>query len=111
MNISLSKVKDVGVGLVVVGMVCYTLFLGYGVFFPEEQVSTDITAVNAGLLGPKLQKAALILNDPREKLSFKQKDLLFSETVLYKSFVNFPEDIPLSEKRGREDPFVPYVTP
>lgn len=111
MNISLSKVKDIGVGLAVVGIVCYTLYLGYGVFFPEEQVSTDVAAVNAGLLGPKLQKAALILNNPKEKLSFKQKDILFTETVLYKSFVNFPENISLSEKRGREDPFVPYATP
>ncbi len=111
MNISLSKVKDIGVGLAVVAIICYTLFLGYGIFFPEEQVSTDVAAVNAGLLGPKLQKAALILNNPREKVSFKQKDILFTEGVLYKSFVNFPESVPLSDKRGREDPFVPYATP
>jgi hypothetical protein len=109
MNISLSKVKDIGVGLVVVGLVCYTLYLGYKMFFPPEQASVDVAAVNTGLLGPKLQQAALILNNPAQKISFKQKDLLFTESVLYKSFVNFPENIPLSEKRGREDPFVPYA--
>lgn len=111
MNISLSKVKDAGVGLAVVAIICYALYLGYGVFFPEEQVSTDVAAVNAGLLGPKLQRAALILNSPKDKLSFKQKDIAFTESVLYKSFVNFPESVPLSDKRGREDPFVPYATP
>lgn len=111
MNISLSKLKDFSVGLLVLAIIFYTLFSGYKIFFPEESVSTDVTAVNAGLLGPKLQKAALILNDPKEKLSFKQKDIFFTDGVLYKSFVNFPESVPLSDKRGREDPFVPYATP
>lgn len=108
MNFSLSKIKDIGVGLII-GLISYTLFLGYGIFFKKIETPTDLASVNTSLLGPKLQKAATIVNSPTEKISFKKKDLLFSETPLYQSFVNDPESVSLSEKRGRDNPFVPYA--
>ncbi len=111
MDISLAKVKDIGVGIVCLGLLGYVLYLGYGIFFGSAGVSGGVASVNAGLLGPKLQKGAATLNDPNKKISFKQKDLSFTEGLLYKSFITTPELVPLSDKRGRPDPFVPYATP
>lgn len=109
MNISISLIKNVATGIICLGLVVYSFYLGYGIFFKKVEVSTDVSTVNAGLLGQKLQKAALFLNSKTEKVSFSKTTLLFSQGALYKSFINVPEAIPLSDKRGREDPFVPYA--
>ncbi|MEN9552198.1 MAG: hypothetical protein RI935_575 [Candidatus Parcubacteria bacterium] len=102
MNISISLIKDSAVGLIVIGIIGYSLFLGYGVFFREPAVSSS---VSASLLGPRLQAAALIV---QEKVSFSPNNLTFTKTPLYTSFIDPPEIVPLSDKRGRDDPFVPF---
>ena len=103
------NLKDILVGFLVIGMISYSGYLGYGIFFQDS--SDDVTTLNAGILGPKLQKVALILNSSKDKISFKQRDLSYTEGSLYKSFTDLPEAVPLSEERGRRDPFVPYVAP
>jgi hypothetical protein len=67
--------------------------------------------MNISIFGPKIQQSAQILTGSSQKVSFKKKDLAFSETQLYKNFTDLPEVVPLSDSRGRADPFVPYVAP
>jgi hypothetical protein len=102
MNISLSALKNIGVGIVILGGFLYTLYLGYDMLVLQVPAGS----VNASLLGPRLQKAATVIQSA-EKISFKKSVLQFTETPLYASFVDVPEAVPLSDKRGREDPFVP----
>jgi hypothetical protein len=114
MQISLSKLLVVVTGVVALGMFGATGYLLYVVFFtgPQPDLTASVETVNAGVFGPKLQKAALSITDPAAKISLnKQKDLFFLDSALYKSFVDLPDVVPLSVSRGRPDPFVPYVAP
>lgn len=113
MQISLSKFLQFvtwGVGfamLVGYGYFCYILF------FTGETVDSvpDIRKVSTGALGPRGQKAASALLDSSDKINLKTKDLIFTQTDLFKSFDGVPGDVPLSDSRGRPDPFNPYVAP
>jgi hypothetical protein len=114
MNISIQQLEKAVVGILMVGVVGFSLYLGYIVFFtgPKPSEFSDVTSVNKGMFSgnKKLESAAGAVNDP----SFKSisKTFQFTQSALYKSFTESPESVPLSEKRGRANPFVPsYVTP
>lgn len=85
----------------------------YAVFFdgakPQDVIS--VQTINVSVFGPRIQAAAIVLTGTSQKLSFKKSDLSFTETPLYKNFTDLPEVVPLSDSRGRPDPFVPYVAP
>ncbi len=113
MQISLSKLAGVVTGAVVIGITGYALYFLFTVFFkgPQVNASSVITEESLAVFGPKLQKAAGAIVDPSQKISLSKKDLQFLEKNLYKSFTELPSTVPLSESRGRPDPFVPYVAP
>ena len=115
MQISLSKFSLALAGIASVGLVLATGYLLFNVFFsgPEPDVIPVLTISNAGVFGPKLQKATAAIVDPVSKISLdKDKNLKFVTSALYLSFTDDPEVVPLSKIRGRENPFVPtYVTP
>ena len=112
MEISVSKFVGAVTGIISVvffGGFCY---LAYGLFFEGEVIAeANINSINVGILGPKAGKAAAVLVNATDKITLKKKDLAFTESTLYKSFTDTPDDIPLSDSRGRPDPFVPYVAP
>jgi hypothetical protein len=58
-----------------------------------------------------MQKAGAILVNKSDKIMLKEKDIIFTKGDLFKSFTEIPEGIPMSDSRGRADPFVPYVAP
>ena len=106
----------------VVGVLSLALLLGsgyflYDVFFNGAQVdpTVSVKAVTTDFFGPKAQKAASAITDPKQKISLRhtitQDDIAFTEKELFKSFTDLPESVPLSESRGRPDPFTPYVAP
>jgi hypothetical protein len=114
MQISLEKFSLFLTGVISLGLVAGTGYLLFTIFFnaPSPDPVPVLTYANVGVLGPKIQKAAAVLVDPQQKVELnKQKNLKFLESDLFKSFTVKPEDVLLSESRGREDPFVPYVAP
>jgi hypothetical protein len=83
-------------------------------FFDGEADSPapTIATLDPSIFGPKVQDVMSALNSPAKKINLdKKKDLIFINSSLYKSFTDMPKDVPLSDSRGRPDPFVPYVTP
>lgn len=111
MQISLSKLLKVLTGLIVIGLVGYMIYFLYDLFFngPKPNLSPVVTTANIATFGPKLQSAVSALADPTKKVLLSKKDLQFTETDLFKSFTELPIAISTTTKRGREDPFTPYV--
>lgn len=113
MQISLSKFLGVITGVIGVGMFLWFGYFCYTLFFTgetPEQVPT-LQNINVTILGPKMQKAAATLVNATDKITLKKKDVVFTESELFKSFTEIPEGVPMSDSRGRADPFVPYVAP
>ena len=108
--VKLEKWIAIGVAVAVTGFAGY---LAYVVFFTGEKPNPNpsLESVNTSLFGPKVQKAASALVDNNKKVLLKKKNLEFANTALYQSFTDLPVDVPLSDSRGRPDPFVPYVAP
>jgi hypothetical protein len=81
------------------------------IFFtgPKAEAAPSIAAINPAVFGPKIQKAAVTVQG--KKITLSKKDILFTESPLFKSFTEVPKPVPLSDTRGRPDPFVPYVAP
>jgi|JI10StandDraft_1071094.scaffolds.fasta_scaffold1058604_2 hypothetical protein len=77
----------------------------------SAEVGTSIETVKGGAFGPKMQKAVKALSGGSGKISLKKKDLAFIEKDLFNSFTDIPDSVPLSDSRGRPNPFVPYVAP
>lgn len=114
MQISISKLYIILTGLVVAGMIGYNGYFFYIVFLqgPNPDPSPVISMDNISGLSQKLQKAAASIVDPAQKISLNmKKDLQFLDTPLYQSFKDLPEVVPLTNSRGRADPFTPYVAP
>lgn len=113
MEINASKFAAALSGITSIVLICGTGYFLYTVFFegtqPQEVVS--VQTINASVFGPRIQAAAVVLTGTSQKLSFKKSDFIFTETPLYKNFTDLPEVVPLSDSRGRPDPFVPYVAP
>jgi len=114
MNISIQQLEKFVTGVLAIALVGFSLYLAYIVFFtgPKPTEGLEVSSVNKSIFSgnKKLESAAAYVNDP----AFKEisKSFRFTETALYKSFTDIPEDIPMSDKRGRANPFVPsYVTP
>ena len=113
MQINLSKFIGGMVGVISLVMVIGFGYLAFDLFFGGNDVNVPtLENVNTSILGPKMQKAAAALINATDKISLKEdKALSFTKSELYKRFVDMPEDVPLSDSRGRPDPFVPYVAP
>lgn len=113
MQISLSKFLGVVTGVVALGILGWYLYFSYNLFFAGEKVEDipTIQSINVGILGPKAQKAAAALVNASEKIALKRKDIGYIDGTLYKSFTDIPDTVPLSDSRGRPDPFIPYVAP
>lgn len=113
MDINVSKLAKWASLVIGVGIIGFNLYLGYVVFFtgPKPEETPSLAAVNAGLFNDKVQKVVSALNVPAQKVNLKSSDLRFTQSALYKSFDEFPIDVPLSDSRGRPDPFVPYAAP
>ncbi len=92
------------------GYYMYLLFFTGNV---EINQNPTIETITPGSFTGKLQTAATALTDSSNKIKLSKKDLAFTETALFKSFIDMPEVVPRSTTRGREDPFVlePYATP
>lgn len=110
MQISLSKFLGVLMGIVGV-----LLFLGFGYFCyllffdgPVPSPTPSLQSINVGILGPKMQKAAKVLVNASDKIALSKNDISFTESALFKSFKEIPDNVPMSDSRGRADPFVPY---
>lgn len=94
------------ISLVLVGGMfyfCYILFFSNSSYVSGGPVTTSDILV----FGPKM-RAAVVVADPQQKLSFSSP---YIDTLLFKSFSDKPEVVPLTDSRGRPDPFVPYVAP
>lgn len=114
MQISLQKFSLFLTGIVSVGLIGGTGYLLFTIFFtgPEPDPVPVLTAASASILGPKIQRATSVFVDPASKVELnKQKNLQFLTSELFDSFTVTPDDVLLSESRGRADPFVPYVAP
>lgn len=113
MQISLSKFVGALSAIAALALISGFVYFSYLVIFvgTSSEVATSIASVNSGSFGPKIQKAIAALSGGSSKISLKKKDLAFTETPLFKSFRDPPEDVPLSDSRGRPNPFVPYVAP
>lgn len=111
MEISIQKLQTVLVGIVGVAIVGLFFYLGYMVFFtgPKVEEVPSLTSVSPSAFSgfAKAQRAASVVGGPGQKLSFKKKDYAFADTAIYKYFTDDPVSVELSERRGREDPFVP----
>ncbi len=109
MQVNNALLKLIATGIIILGVIATPFYFAYTIFFSS---TVEVGGYNPGLFGPRMQQASQILSAAAaSKMSFKQKDLLFTQSPLYKSFVDPPEVIPLSDSRGRPDPFVPYVAP
>lgn len=111
MQINVSKFMGFLTGIVsilMLGVFGYYMFL---VFFtgPKPEEVPSVAAINPAVFGPKIQKAATMVQS--KKITLAKKDILFTESPLFKSFTEVPKPVPLSDTRGRPDPFVPYVAP
>ncbi|MEN9881086.1 MAG: hypothetical protein RLZZ308_269 [Candidatus Parcubacteria bacterium] len=116
MDINIQKLEGIVAGVIIAGIIGFTAYLGYVVFFTGEQVNTDpgLSSVNIGIFSgnPKIQRSAQAVADPNQKIQLdSNKSLNFINGVLYKSFSDIPLEVPMSDTRGRPNPFVPYVTP
>lgn len=113
MQINLSKFIAGVTGVVILGLISFSCYLAYQLFFVGNDVEAvpTIDTLNVGAFGPKMQSTATALTNKTEKISFTKNDIAFTESALFKSFTELPQSVPLSEKRGREDPFIPYVAP
>ena len=111
MQINLSKFIGGLTGLVSLALVAGFGYLTFTLFFGGDTGVATLESTNVSILGPKSQKAAAALLNATSKISLKKKDLAFTEGALFKSFTDVPDDVPLSDSRGRPDPFVPYVAP
>jgi hypothetical protein len=99
------------VGILLIGgsmYFMYTIFSEGGNTAPEPTLAN----LNVSIFNQKIQLVAASITGSGQKISLdKKKDLIFTESKLYKSFTDMPEDVPLSDSRGRPDPFIPYVAP
>ena len=113
MQINLSKLYGAVTILVALGLTGVTGYFFYLIFFNgpvPEAVPTNKT-LNVSTFGPKIQKAAAILSNSSQKIGLKKADYIFTDSDLFKSFQVVPDEIPLTDSRGRANPFVPYVAP
>lgn len=112
MDINVTKLYQGCIAALGVAALGVSLYFAYDLFFVNKGESpAALTNINTSLFGPKVQAAAQVLTDKSKKISLGKNDLSFTEKPLYKSFTDIPVDVPLSNKRGRPDPFVPYVAP
>lgn len=113
MDINTSKLLQFVTGALSVLIFLGTLYFCYTIFFqgPQPNPVPTLQTINIGVLGPNTQAAAAVFVDKDKKISFSKKDIGFLDTPLFQSFTDLPEVVPLSESRGRADPFVPYVAP
>lgn len=117
MTINVHKLEGVVTGAIAVGMVSFFAYFIYLVFFtgPVPETSPSLSSVNPGVFSsfPKMNKAAEVVTGAEDKFVFRKKGQPpLVQKKIYQSFTDDPVDVPLSEKRGRADPFVlPYATP
>jgi hypothetical protein len=113
MQINPSKFTGLLVGIISLGLLGWCLYFFYGVMFSgvSSNPTAPLTAADVAIFGPKLQKAGAVMVDPKQKVALTKKDFAFTELTLFKSFTDLPEVVPMSDSRGRPDPFAPYVAP
>ncbi len=92
---------------IIIFVVALVLILGGGYYFLVLNVSEEATAtgVNKGLLNQKIVTFLGI----KDKVDLKDSSFLHS--AFYDQLVDYSEIIEMSPKRGRDNPFVPYVAP
>jgi hypothetical protein len=103
MDINISSQKNQIILAVVV-----LLALGGGYFFFMSTSSSAVTGeqpVDQSLL---VNKVVTFLNT-KDRIDLK--DSSFLKSVYYSQLVDYSETIPMSTKRGRDNPFIPYVAP
>ena len=114
MQISISKLFLFISGLFAVALVAASGYIIYLIFFTgiEKNLNPTVSTINIAVYGTKIGATAAALADPSKKISLNlDKDLAFIKSDLYKSFSTPLTEIPLSDSRGRANPFVPYVAP
>lgn len=113
MQINPSKFTGFIVGLLSLGAFGWMFYFIFTLFFTPTGVDANapLSQVDVAIFGPKVQKAANVLVDPKQKIALTKKDLAFTDSALFKSFTDLPETVPMSDSRGRADPFAPYVAP
>ncbi len=113
MQINVQKLEGIVAGVLALGIVGFSGYLCYQLFFtgPTEEVSPSLSTVNVGTFSafPQILKTASAVSGSGQKIAIGKKSAMFAEKPLFKSFTDDPVDVPLSEKRGRADPFVPYA--
>ncbi len=113
MQVNIQKLQGIVTGVLAIGIVGFSIYFLYTVFMtgPVPELSPSLSTVNSGAFAgvPKVQKVAEAVKGTGEKFALKKKNYQFIEKPVYKSFTNDPVDVPLSEKRGRADPFAPYA--
>ncbi len=113
MQISPVKFTGFMVAIASVGFFVFFLYVLYLVFFggPVPVVVNTTKDLNPSTFGAKYKKALSALNDSANKISLGKSDISFTRENLFKSFVDEPEDVPMTDSRGRDDPFFPYAAP
>lgn len=113
MQISPVKFTGFVAALVSVILLCAFFYFTFTLFFKGPQVNqfATVESLDPGAFGPKYAKALSMLNDKSKKIQLSKGDLQFTEGELYKSFTDEPTTVPMTDSRGRDDPFVPYVAP
>lgn len=114
MQVNISKLVGGVSGVVGIILVGISLYFMYSIFFGDNEPlpAPTLSTLDVSIFGAKVKLAASALTGASQKISLdKKKDLIFIESKLYKSFTDMPEDVPLSDSRGRPDPFIPYVAP
>ncbi len=114
MQINLSKFVGVLTGITAVGLLGFFGYFMYLLFFvgPEPEAVPSVEAINPSSFGDKLQKAAVAAKNKNIYLSKTGKiNISYTDQPLFNSFTEVPDPVPLTDTRGRDDPFVPYVAP
>lgn len=103
MDINISSQKNV---IMIVAALLLVLGLGY-YFIVMSPQAEDVanTNIDKSLLIPK------IITYLNAKDGIDLKDSSFLKSSYYSQLLDYSETIPMSPKRGRDNPFIPYVAP
>lgn len=111
MQINLSKFVGLLTGIAAAGAIgffCYFMYLLFFVGPVPDGVAMNAT-IDTTIFADNIQKAAAITKN--KNIFLGKTNITFTDSALFKSFSEVPEPVPLTDTRGRDDPFVPYVAP
>lgn len=100
--------KNAIIALVVVCILVGGGYYGY-TFFTEDPLASS-SELDTSSLDPNL--VAFI--NAKNKINLKRKDITFLNpgfaADIYSTLIDHTETIPMTDSRGRPDPFIPYAT-